>query len=544
VISNDNPSPLSAALDGFSRDAGLTPMDESGAVPVRMDPDIVVTARHLGQVCAQREIFHHNSDMVFFDWEGERRQMSPTVFRTWVRDSANCLIYEKRDKATDKPLSITLTKDASTTILESQPFKQRIRPLHSMNPVQLPVLRPGKKLELLPIGYDDATGIFTTDTGITIDTTMDIAAAKANFRRMFGGFPLTDERSWSVMLGAFLALYVRHLPGGSSLRPGILALANKPASGKSVICKAFQYPVLGRAPTVKMKEGEQLDKEIEAMMIAGKPALFFDNVKGGLYSATIDALLTSEEQEGRAMGGHSTFRAKNSALLIVSGNNLSADEDAVRRFLVIDLFEAGEPKDRHVPRESLLNDEVMKQKEWREHALSIMYAFVRHWHEAGMPEGSITFPTFENYSWLLGGIVEAAGFGNPFVPPDIPDALNPDQSEFVELMEEVLAEMAGETEKDFTLQDLCMYARRRGIYEPKVGTVADGRKLTVKEEKLDKNEAGFAEDRGYMNEAMRAGFGKKIKKQIGTTAKVGGAKLEFGKRYQSRKTTYSVKRLE
>lgn len=531
-------------LDDFSRAAGLTPLDESGAVPVRVNPDIVETARHLAQVCAQREIFHQNGDVVFFDWEGERRQMTPGIFRTWLRDAANCLIYERRDKETDKPIPITLTKDAATVILESQPFLQRVRPLAGMNQVPLPVLRPGRKLELLPLGYDGDTGIFTVDTGIKIDTGMDIAAAKANFRRMFGGFPITDERSWSVLLAGFLALFVRHLPGGSSLRPGFLALANKPASGKSVVCKAIQYPVLGRAPTVKMKEGEQLDKEIEAMMIAGKPALFFDNVKGGLYSATIDALLTSEESEGRAMGGHSTFRAKNSALLIVSGNNISADEDAIRRFLVIDMFEAGDPKERHVSREALLNDEVMKKKEWRELALSMMYAFVRHWHEVGMPEGSVTFPTFENYSWLLGGIVEAAGFGNPFVPPDIPDALNPDQAEFVELMEEVLLEMGSEREKDFTLQTLCRLARARGLYEPKIGTQADGKKMTIKEDKLDRDNAAYAEDVGYMNEAQRAGFGKKIKKQIGTQPRVKGFRLEFGRREQSRKTTYSVKRLD
>lgn len=539
----ENANSLSPALADFSRDAGLTPMDETGAVPVRIDHDLVVTARHLGQICGQRDIFLHNSELVFFDWTGERKQMTPGIFRTWLRDSANCLIYEKRDKD-DRPIPTTLTKDASTTILESQPFLQRIRPLNGMNPVPLPVERPGRKLDLLPAGYDEQTGIFTVETGLVIDKTMDIAAAKANFRRMFGGFPLTDERSWSVLLAAFIALFIRHLPGGSSLRPGILALANKAGTGKSVICKACQYPVLGRAPTVKMKQGEQLDKEIEAMMIAGKPALFFDNVYGGLFSATIDALLTSEEQEGRAMGGHGTFRAKNSALLIVSGNNLQANEDAIRRFLVIDLFDAGDPKDRKVPRESLLNDEVMKQKKWKEHALSIQYAFVRHWYECGMPEGSITYQTFENYSWLSGGIVESAGYGNPFIPPDIPDALNPDQAEFVELMEEVLLEMGTETERDFTLQELCMMARRRGVYEPKVGTRADGRKLAIREEKMDRDEAKFAQDQGHMTEAQRSGFGKKIKRQIGNTPRIRGVRLEFGNRKQSRKTTYTVKRLD
>jgi hypothetical protein len=412
-----------------------------------------------------------------------------------------------------------------------------------MNFVPLPVIRAGKKLELLVTGYDDETGIFTADSGIAIDKTMDIAAAKANFRRMFVGFPFTDERSWSVMLAAFLALFVRHLPGGSSLRPGIMALANKAGTGKSVICKACLYPVLGRAATVKMKEGEQLDKEIEAMMIAGKSALFFDNVYGGIFSASIDALLTSEEQEGRAMGGHGTFHAKNQAQLFVSGNGLKANEDAVRRFLVIDLFETGDPKDRGIPRDMLLNDDVMKGKAWREHALSICYAFVRNWHEAGMPEGSITFPTFENFSWLLGGIVEAAGFGNPFVATDIPDALNPDAAEFMELMKGVLDEMGDSDQQDFTLEDLARISRTRELYSEQIGTEADGRKLTFKEDGLSKGDASFARDKGYLSPSHRTAFSKKMKKQLGQWPVVGGWEIEFGNRSQSRKTTYTVRRV-
>lgn len=529
----------SAALDEFSRTAGLTALDASGTVPVRLAGEIVETARHLGQVVSNRDLFFQNEEMVWFDWQGERRVMDANSFRTWVRDRAGCMVYERRDKE-DCPIPVTLTKDAASTILMSEAFKKCVRPLTAMNAVPLPVVRPGGKLELLQPGYDSETGIFTIDTGIKVDTEMDIAAAKANFRRMFQGFPITDERSWSVLLAGFLALYVKHLPGGGGLRPGLLALANKPGSGKSVICKAIQYPVLGRAPTVKMKQGEQLDKELEAMMIAAKPVLFFDNVYGGIFSASIDALLTSEEQEGRAMGGHGTFRARNTALLIVSGNKLEANEDAIRRFLVIDLFEKGDPKTRSVPRDELLNDDVMKKKEWRELALSVCYAFVRNWHETGMPEGSITFPTFERFSWLMGGVVEAAGYGNPFVPPEIPDSLNPDAQEFRELMEEVYAEMAGAPSKDFTLQDLARMARRRGIYENKVGTQEDGRKLTIKEDKLTGSDVGFAVDNGYMNESQRSGFGKKIKKHVGTEAKVAGVTLVFGQREQSRKSTYTV----
>lgn len=534
----------SSPLGNFSAMAGLTAVDESGAVPVRLARDITETARALGAIMPRRDLFRMNGQLVYFDWEGERQVMEPAKFRTWVRDEASCLIFEKRDKDTDRPIVETLTKDASETIMKAEAFLRGVRPLSGMDSVRLPVLREGGALELLPDGYDEETGVFTVEGGVKYEMEMDVAAANGNLRRMFGGFPLTDERSWSVMVAGLLALYVRHLPGGGGLRPGILFLGNKPGCGKSVLAKAIQYPVLGRAPTVKMKAGEQLDKEMEAMMLAGKRALFFDNVYGGLSSATLDALLTSEEQEGRAMGGHGTFRAKNSALLIVSGNGLTANEDAVRRFLVVDLFEKGTPGERNVSRGALLNDAVMKRPEWRAQVLAMCHAWVRNWHEKGMPEGTVTFPTFEDFSWLVGGIVEAAGFPNPFIPPEIPDALNPDEQEFCELMEEVLGEMGDKVELDVTLEDLARLARRRKLYEAKVGTEAEGRKRTILDDKLDKQEAPYAVDKGYLTDSQRSGFGKKIKKQAGTEKRVKGRTMEFGRREQSRKSTYTVKILK
>ena len=514
-------------------------MDAAGTVPVMVHADLNVTARHLGQIVSQRELFEMNGELIYFDHRGERQVMTPVRFRSWM--SEEVLIFEKRDKNTDLPLASMLTKDASATILESQPFRRGVRPLRGMNSVRLPVLRAEGRLELLPYGYDAETGIMTVEGGVEYETGMDLEAAKAWLGRMFGGFPLTDPRSMAVMVASLLALYVRHLPGGTGLRPGFLWLANKPGSGKSVLAKAAQYPVLGRAPAVKMKKGEQLDKEMEAFMIAGVPALFLDNVYGGIESPTIDQMLTSEESEGRAMGGHGLFRAANSALLFVTGNRLELNADAARRFLVVDLFEKGEPKERVVDREWLLNDGVMKSPEWRARMLAICWAFVRNWHEKGMPEGSITFPSFENYGWLIGGIVEAAGYESPFQEPEIPDAINPEKMEFMELMEEVLMEMGMDEERDFTLENLAMLARRRQVFEKSVGTEEEGRRLRIKMDKIDREHQGVATDCGYMTPPQSASFGKRIKKLAGGELKVKGRSIEFGKRAQARKSTFTVK---
>lgn len=523
----------------FSSEAKLGPVDPTAKIPVRIEEDLNVTAQSLGTIFTDEEIFRQNGRVIFFDSFGERQEMTPVRFKSWV--NKRVVVYQKCAKDSPRPLPSMLTNNAAETILEDGDFLKRIRPLRGMNSVRLPVLRAEGRLELLPYGYDAETGIMTVEGGVEYETGMDLEAAKAWLGRMFGGFPLTDPRSMAVMVASLLALYVRHLPGGTGLRPGFLWLANKPGSGKSVLAKAAQYPVLGRAPAVKMKKGEQLDKEMEAFMIAGVPALFLDNVYGGIESPTIDQMLTSEESEGRAMGGHGLFRAANSALLFVTGNRLELNADAARRFLVVDLFEKGEPKERVVDREWLLNDGVMKSAEWRARMLAICWAFVRNWHEKGMPEGSITFPSFENYGWLIGGIVEAAGYESPFQEPEIPDAINPEKLEFMELMEEVLMEMGLDEERDFTLENLAMLARRRQVFEKSVGTEEEGRRLRIKMDKIDREHHGVATDCGYMTPPQSASFGKRIKKLAGGELKVKGRSIEFGKRAQARKSTFTVK---
>lgn len=527
------------ALAKFAEEARLSPVDPTGKIPVRISEDLNETAASLATILASEDIFRQNGELVFFDSFGERMVMTPVRFRSWV--NTKVIIYLRCAKDSPRPLPSMLTKDAAHTILENPDFLRRIRPLNGMNPVRLPVLRTSGELEYLPYGYDEETGIYTVDTGVQYDAGMDIEAAKGWMKRLYGWAPVTDERSFSVLVAGLLALYVRHLPGAESLRPGFVARGNKPGCGKSVIVKSWQYPVLGRAPAVKMKQGEQLDKEMEAFMIAGVPVIFLDNVYGSLKSATIDQMLTSEESEGRAMGGHGLFKAKNRAVLMISANNIEGNEDAERRFLLLDLFDPNDITERRPAEEDLLDDARMKTPAWRSLVLSICCAFVRQWHEGGMKRGSVMLQSFERYSWLLGGIVESAGYVNPFTRPEVQLSLNPDQAEFAGLLEGVLEEMAGETEKDFTIEALARIARRRAVYEREVGTIEQGRKLTIKEDKLTGPLLAMAEDCGYLTDSSRSMFGKKLKKRMGDNPIVRGRKLEFGKRYQVRKSTFTIK---
>lgn len=506
---------------------------------VRLTADnLAVMARLLGQCMNRVDLFEQNGRLWFVDYKGEKREMTPLKFRTWLAN--HVLLYEKRQKDSDDPIPCTMATEHAATVLASDDFLRGVRKLEGFSHVRLPVLREGGKLERLPFGYDEPTGLFTVDAGWDFDTEMALEAARGWIARGFGGFPFTDGRSLAVQVAAMLAPMVRLLPGGGGLRMGFLWLANGPETGKSVCAKAAQYPVLGRAPAVKLKKDEQLDKELEALLIAGVPSIFMDNVRFGINSPAIEQMMTAEESEGRGMGGHGLFSVRNSALLFVTGNSLKLNADIERRFLVVDMFEKGDPMDRNVPRDEVLSDDVMKSVEWRRNMLGALWAFVREWHAAGMPEGSVVRGSFEGFSRLLGGIVEAAGYDNPCQRAEIPDAINPDAQEFNELVGLIVAEMGDRRVVDFTLEDMARLARSANLFERLIGTREAGMQLTAKLERLAKDELWNAPDRGYMDDSQRKRFGHFIRGQAGKNPMWKGKPVEFGKREQARKSTYTV----
>lgn len=528
------------AIQDLAKVAGLQLVEDDGAPTVRIESDLNVTGRLLGQVISSRDLFEMNGELVFFDWRGERQPMSPKIFCTWINDSV--VICERFDKQTGKPIPGMLTMDAASVILSCQNFRRGVRRISAVNRVRLPVIRPDGALEKLPWGYDAQTETYTVPGGIDYATDLSIEAAKVGLGRVDGDFPFTCGRSVAVQRAANLALFCKHLPGGDGLRPGFLWLANKVGSGKSVLAKSILYPVLGSAAAAKLKNKEDLDKELEAFVRAGVPYIFLDNVYGGISSASIDQLLTSRKSTGRALGGHSLFEVDNRALVVVTGNRLELNEDAARRFLVVDLFEKGEPDEREIS--CRLDDDLMMTDKWRGEQLARLWALVAHWHGQGCPKGAVLLPTYERYGELLGGIVRAAGYEEPFQRAVIPDSISPEKAEFAELMVILVVEMGDLDEKDFTLEDMARCARSAQIFQKHVGTQAEGIKLTIKEDGLGKDERLLAVDRGYMTPQHRSSFGKRIKKEIGTEPVVNGRRIEFGRRHQARKATFTLKRLD
>jgi hypothetical protein len=328
-------------LAAMANEAGIPGLSEDGLPRVKIHPQLSITAMRLGEIVPRLDLFNRNGDLVYFDAATkEMEKMNPILFRTWIQP--HVFLYEKTYDSGDSP-PVTLAVQTADTILQSIPFRQGVRNLAGVNQVRCPVLRDDGTLELLPWGYDAQTEIFTIPGGLEYAQNLGIEAAKGRIYRMLHQFPITDDRSMAVQVAALLALYIRHLPQGMSLRPGFIWYANKQGSGKSVLAKAALYPVMGSAAAAKLKKNEDLDKEVEAFLRARVAYIFLDNVRGGLNSTTLEQMITSKKSTGRGLGSHSIFTTDNTALLLVSANQVEFNDDMRRRFLLIDLFEEGNP---------------------------------------------------------------------------------------------------------------------------------------------------------------------------------------------------------
>ncbi len=540
-------SDLSNAVGAVAGMADLPAVDGNDSLPVvRWADDISLVAQRLGAICTRLPIYRRRDVVVTFDGDGEERQMSGRRFRSWINE--HVIVARKFNEETGKPFPSTLRVEDAATILESETFLRSVRKIRRIARVRMPVLRQredGQKVvELLPEGYDAEYETLTL-VGPKIDENYTIGQAQDWFEESFGLFPFAKDRDRAVHVAAMLAVYCRMMLSRMALRPGVLYLANKPGSGKSVLAKAALYTTFPMVASAKMKEGEQLDKELEAFSRNGVPYVFLDNLYGNLASASLDQILTSVFSMGRSMGGHDVFISENTFQIFATGNNLTMNDDAVRRFLVCDLFEEGEPGERKFT--ARLDDSSMSSEGWRSAALSALWAMVREWAGKGMPQGQKSLPTYEEFSGLIGGIAWAAGFEDPFEPPEAAAVISPEKVEFFGLLRAIvrdLGERGGLTSYDYTLEELARIARRDELYVTRIGTAEEGRQAAVKRHGVKGAELAMIEDEGILDQKQRIKWVFALKPHAGTKPVVDGIQLEFGKRDQSRKTYFSIRILE
>jgi hypothetical protein len=385
----------------------------------------------LGQHLSRCGIFRRGEEIVTVDEEGRMEGMSADRFVSWVEKFVTTVKYMGEGIRRE----MTMSGDLARKILASDQFRECLRELRGVHPVRMPVWDGEGGVRWLAPGYDEATGIFT-GRAVVYGMEMGLEEARGVFVRYLQGFPWGDipesprdlamavraNRSAAVQVAAMLGTYCRGMFRPGTKRPMILYVANQPGTGKSLSAVMGLAHVFGHVGAAGLpRDEEKMSVLLETAAQSMQPYLFLDDVARGIFSNSLNRFITASVHKGRCFHSNSRmFEVEAVTQVVATGNGIELTPDLQRRCLVVDMFLAGEVQGRRFER--LLSEDELASEGSRAELLAACAAVVRAWAEMGCPRSESVLATFEEWSAVMGGLTTVAGWADPLIQPDLPDA--------------------------------------------------------------------------------------------------------------------------
>jgi hypothetical protein len=312
--------------------------------------------------------------------------------------------------------------DTARGTLRSEQFLSQLREIDRVNPVRQPIMMPGDRIELAPVGYCPHSHVYTLENDIHYDEDMSLNDAVAIICDILSKFPFHDRgRSLAVQVAAMLTVFAVGLLPRTASRPGFIYTANDSDAGKTLLAKVAIIPVLGEVNVRAFPRREESRKALDQIAMDGEVIVLFDNVKGTLGGETMEAFISAPRWGGRVIGEKGGFKLDNVTTCFFTGNDAHPTRGMEERCLFIELFlRQLDSSKRNIRR--ILNNRILAEPALRCDICSALWAFVRHWDAAGRPKFATSMPKCPEWSERIASIVVAAGFGDPCAKPAIASA--------------------------------------------------------------------------------------------------------------------------
>lgn len=511
-------------------------------------------ARDVGAVLGEQDVFRRGKYPVLVDPEtGMVEVITPQQFRSTAEEFAVFYKLKSRSAPIKAALKLmakegepppsdydnepaSMTPDCAKGVLESPQFIRALRAIDRVNKERMPFKRSTGKTELLPVGYDAESKTYTLSSAVALDEKLTAAEGRTILRDYLGEFCFTDPRSLSVCVAGMFAVYCFHLQEPTSSRMSFIYRSNVPGAGKSLAAMFAIIPFFGLSRVVPFSKEEELQKLLDTTAMAGLPYIFLDNQVGHVSSKLLDAYLTTPMWGGRIMGGQKFFEAPANAMLFITGNGITVSDDIGRRSLISNLhMQEADSRERKIKR--VITPQYLARPEVRKDILSAMWAMLQGWEAADAPRGSVKVPTFEEWSEMIGGIVQWNGFGDCLERPKDDDAAALQEVNKRHLVEKLVKGLdAGKTSAEYRFDELIEVCREHGLFD----WIIDG-KMVVKKEKRD--DGGYDTTEIYQcDKETQSAMGKIFAKQMaGQRWSIGnGKKATFDKTKEGRHRRYLI----
>lgn len=438
------------------------------------DRELKFFAEEIGATLRGQEFYRRDRALVGVNREKARLEpITPQAFRSLTQRHIVFFKEKNQEAADGKQTTIQIVKtmivDTARAVMESWDFLDCLPEIERVNPIRLPYMRSDSSIGLAPMGYHDETHTYTLDGGVVYDESMTVERALEVLSvELLGEMPFHDDgRSKAVQLAAMLTVFAIGLVPKRASRPGFVFTANDSDAGKTLAAKMAIIPIHGKVSPRGLPRKEEMRKVLDQIAMEAAPVILFDNVKGVLGGEDIEAFMSAALWQGRILGEKGGFEVENVTTCFFSGNDAKPTRDMQQRCLFVELFlEDIDSSKRKI--KNVLTDTRLAAPALRSAVCSALWTLVKAWDAAGRPPAPTTMPKCPEWSAIIGGIVFAAGFGDPCAKPEIVSARG-DTHEMRELVIKLAPESTGSaddpTSESWTFSEIIEEVRKHGIFE-------------------------------------------------------------------------------
>ena len=386
-------------------------------------PSIVVTARQLNEITVdaveamemanrpEPVIFVSGTELVRLQAGSGRphlENIDRDRLRNYLAKVANW--FSVKQNQTLVPVSPPMTVIANVLAEPQLPFPPVDRA------VSAPVFGRDGSVNIEPGYHPSSRTIFCPPSGLKLSSVTDsptpdeVRLAKAMImREALGDFPFVSDADQAHAVAAMLLPFVRSMIGG----PTPLMLISAPArgTGKTLLAQCLIHPIAGadHGMITGARGDEEWKKKIGAVLSAGPPVVALDNLTGWLGSPHLASVLTATTWSDRLLGRNDRIiHYPNQALWLGTANNANLSDEMVRRTVPIHLdAQTEKPYERDA--EDFRHPDL---EAWvRQHRGFLVWSCLilgRAWVSNGRPSGGTVIGSFEDWSRVMGGILDVA----------------------------------------------------------------------------------------------------------------------------------------
>lgn len=284
-----------------------------------------------------------------------------------------------------------------------------VRPIVGV--VGYPFLRPD--WTICTSGYDEATRVLCTNTEILsvseAPSKDEALEALALLREPFCDVCFSDPIAESAAISFLLTLIARYAIGNAPL---FVFDANIERSGKTLLATTLAGIAIGReVGTAALSTHEdEIRKALFSIARAGSPLSIFDNIKGRIESAALEAAITSGVVSDRILGESEIVELPCKSVFAITSNNATLSTDLIKRSIAIRLHS---PEERPEHRQGFRYRLPAVAIDARKDLLAAAFTILRAYDVAGRPTQLPALGSFTDWTQTVAAPLVWLGMPNP-----------------------------------------------------------------------------------------------------------------------------------